>query len=588
MNTLIDILKYSKASKSVIVLASIFSIINRIIDIFPDLLVGVAVNIVVNKESSFLSYLGVHTPKYQLIILGVITAIVYCLESITELIASLLWRNLAQKVQGNLRMSTYEHLQNLEISFFENTSMGTLLTILVDDINLLEHFFNDGANDIIQLTVSTLAIGGIFLYMSPLITLLSFASTPIILFITFYFQKRLRVRYLKIRESAANLASLITNNILGIVTIKSYTAEKLENSNVKSLSDNYLDEKKKTILLNATFNPIIRIAIMFSYIISLVLGGIFTLNGILDVGSYSVLVFLTQRVLWPFTDLAWLSDLYQRTMASGSRILNILTTPLIVTNQNKILNTSTVKGHIVFENIDFTYPNGVSVFKNLSFEILPGQTVAFVGSTGSGKSTIVKLLLKFYDIISGQILVDGIDIYDCTTKSVRKAIGLVSQEVFLVSGTIRHNIAYSKPNATLDEIINATKVAQAYDFIMKLPDQFDTVVSQSGLNLSGGQRQRISIARAILKNAPIFIFDEATSSLDNETERAIQESLEAIEEDHTTIIIAHRLSTIRNADNIFVMDHGKIVESGTHDELVKLNRVYAHLWKLQTGDLSKS
>lgn len=585
MNTLIKLLKYSKASKSKIIIASIFSALNQIIDILPDLLVGVAVNIVVSKESSFLSYFGIHSPIYQLIILGIITAVVYLLESLTELLYSLLWRSLAQKIQSNLRNSTYEHLQNLEISFFENTNTGTLLTILVDDINLLEHFFNDGANDVIQLIISTLMISVVFLYISPMITLLAFLSTPVILLITFYFQKHLKIRYLKIREAAANLANLITNNILGIVTIKSYTAEKLESNNVRAESDKYLQEKEKTIIINSTFNPMVRIVIMFSYIISLVLGGILTLKGKLDVGSYSVLVFLTQRALWPFTDLAWLTDLYQRTMASANRILNILTTPLIITNQNEILKPDTVKGHIIFNKVSFCYPNGKEVFKDLSFEILPGQTIAFVGSTGSGKSTIIKLLLKFYNILSGQILIDNINLDNCTTESVRKAMGLVSQDVFLVNGTIKHNIAYGNPEASLDQVINASKIAQAYDFIMKLPNKFDTVISQSGLTLSGGQKQRISIARAILKNAPIFIFDEATSALDNETERAIQEALEAIEKDHTTIIIAHRLSTIRNADNIFVMDNGKIVESGPHDKLVQLGGIYARLWKLQTGEI---
>lgn len=585
MKTLIDILKYSKVDKRPIFLASFFSVLNQIIDIFPDLIVGIAVNIVVSQESSFLSYFGIVSSKQQIIVLGLITAVIYILESLTELASSLLWRNLAQKIQESLRIKSYNHLQNLEISFFENQNTGNLLTIIVDDINLLDNFFNEGFHEVIQLITSTLSISVVFFYLSYKIALLAFSLTPIIIFITFYFQKQLRNYYLKIRESSAKLASLITNNILGIVTIKSYTAESIESKNLKIANDEYLKDKEKTIIINSIFNPIVRTIIMFSYIIVLVLGGIFVIYNKLDVGSYSILIFLTQRALWPFTDLAWLIDLYQRTMASGKRVINILTTPVIKANQKIVLDPNKIKGHIVFDKVSFVYPNGNTVFNNLSFEILPGQTVAFVGSTGSGKSTIVKLLLKFYENSSGNILIDNINLADCTNESARKIISLVSQEIFLVSGTIAYNIAYGNPNAKMEDIIRAAKISQAYDFIINLPNKFDTLISQSGLNLSGGQRQRIAFARAIFKNAPIFIFDEATSALDNETERAIKNALESIEEKHTTIIIAHRLSTISNADNIFVMDKGIIVESGNHEQLIKLNKIYARLWKLQTGEI---
>jgi len=317
----------------------------------------------------------------------------------------------------------------------------------------------------------------------------------------------------------------------------------------------------------------------------MIIGGYYVINGYLAVGIYSVLISLTQRLLWPFTDFAWLVDSYKRAMTSGRRILRILSTPLVVTGQKKVLNSSSVKGHIVFDNVSFMYPNGTYIFKNLSFEIFPGQTVAFVGSTGSGKSTIVKLLLKFYSVSSGRILIDGNDINSYTAQSVRKAISLVSQDVFLVQDTIKANIAYGLENVSFDKIIKAAKIAEAYNFIMTLPEKFDTIIKERGMLLSGGQKQRISIARAVLKNSPIFIFDEATSALDNETERAIQLSLEKIEEDHTTIIIAHRLSTIRNADKIFVMDNGNIVESGKHDELIELAGIYARLWHIQTGEI---
>ncbi|CDK30153.1 ABC transporter ATP-binding protein [Candidatus Babela massiliensis] len=586
MNTLRRIINYAQINKFTLFIASIFSAINKIIDVFPDLLIGMAVDIVVNQEASFLSNFGILNPRSQIITLGIITAITYILESLTELVHSFLWRKIAQDIQHNIRVNTYNHLQSLEIGYFEDKSVGNLLNILVDDINLLEQFFNDGANDIIKLLVSTLTVSAIFFYISPTISLFAFSSMPIILFITSYFQNQLKKAYFKARQAAGKISSLITHNILGLVTIKAYTAEEFESKNIEQASDSYRNANKISIIFNSIFSPIIRIAIMGSYIVTLVLGGLYVLDGTLAVGSYSILVFLTQRLLWPFADLAWLVDLYERAMTSGRRILDIAEVPVEITDLtvNQELVPTNIKGHIIFDSLSFTYPNGKEIFKDLYIEILPGQTIAFVGSTGSGKSTIVKLLLRFYDISQGKILIDGTDINSVTKKSLRETISLVSQELFLVPGTIYDNIAYGQTNATLERVVKAAKMAQAYNFIMALPEQFNTIVSQSGLQLSGGQKQRLSIARAILKNAPIFVFDEATSALDNETERAIQISLEAIEEDHTTIIIAHRLSTIRNADKIFVLDNGTIIETGKHDELIERNGIYARLWKLQTGE----
>ncbi len=586
MNTLRRIINYAQINKLTLVIASIFSTINKIIDVFPDLLIGMAVDIVVNQEVSFLSNFGILNPRTQIITLGIITAITYILESLTELVHSFLWRKIAQDIQHNIRVNTYNHLQSLEIGYFEDKSVGNLLNILVDDINLLEQFFNDGANDIIKLIVSTLTVSIIFFYISPTISLFAFSSMPIILLITSYFQKQLKSAYFKARQAAGKISSLITHNILGLVTIKAYTAEEFESKNIEKASDSYRNANRTSIIFNSIFSPVIRIAIMVSYIVTLVLGGLYVLDGTLAVGSYSILVFLTQRLLWPFADLAWLVDLYERAMTSGRRILDIAEVPIEMTDLivDKKLVPTNIKGHIIFDSVSFAYPNGKEIFKDLYIEILPGQTIAFVGSTGSGKSTIVKLLLRFYDISQGKILIDGTNISSVTKKSLRETISLVSQELFLVPGTIYDNIAYGQPNATLEKVIKASKMAQAYNFIMALPEQFDTIVSQSGLQLSGGQKQRLSIARAILKNAPIFVFDEATSALDNETERAIQISLEAIEEDHTTIIIAHRLSTIRNADKIFVLDNGTIIESGKHNELVERNGIYTRLWKLQTGE----
>jgi len=325
-------------------------------------------------------------------------------------------------------------------------------------------------------------------------------------------------------------------------------------------------------------------AIVIGYIVTLVLGGIYALNGTIAIGAYSTLVFLTQRLLWPFTQIAQLVDTYQRAMASAQRILSLLSTPIQEKGGDVTLKASTVDGDIKFNNVTFAYPKHPNIFNKLSFEIQPKQTVAFVGPSGSGKTTITKLLLRYYMPKEGQIYLDDTNIENYTLKSLRNVFGVVSQEAFLTSGTIEDNIKYGSFDASFEEVVAAAKAAKAYEFIMQLPQQFKTEVGERGQRLSGGQKQRISLARALLKNPPIYIFDEATSAVDNETERAIHHSLQTVSADHTVIIIAHRLSTVKHADIIHVLDQGNIVESGTHEQLLEKNKLYARLWNLQTSE----
>ena len=315
----------------------------------------------------------------------------------------------------------------------------------------------------------------------------------------------------------------------------------------------------------------------------LLYGGMEVINGNLAVGTYSVLVFLTQRLLWPLTRLGQTLDLYQRAMASINRVMDLLDTPINIRSGNLSLPTSNIKGEIKLNNITFAYNDRQPVIENLSLNIPAAHTVAIVGSTGSGKSTLVKLLLRFYELHSGTITLDGIDIREVDLTDLRQSIGLVSQDVFLFHGTVKENIAYGNNTATEEQIIEAARIAEAHEFISNLPQGYDTIVGERGQKLSGGQRQRIAIARAVLKNPPILILDEATSAVDNETEAAIAKSLEKITRNRTTIAIAHRLSTIRHADCIYVLEYGKIVERGTHEELLAKEGVYNNLWRVQTG-----
>ena len=295
------------------------------------------------------------------------------------------------------------------------------------------------------------------------------------------------------------------------------------------------------------------------------------------------MVLLTQRLLWPLTRLGQTLDLYQRSMASTNRVINLLDTPITIHRGNKPLNVESVKGELELQNVTFAYQENFPVIQNIYLKISEGKTIGIVGSTGSGKSTIGKLLLRFYEVKTGKITLDGIEINQINLPDLRRAIGLVSQDIFLFHGTVAENIRYGSFDATFSEIIAAAKIAEADNFINKLPQGYDTIVGERGQKLSGGQRQRIALARAVLKNPPILILDEATSAVDNETEAAIQKSLEKITQNRTTIVIAHRLSTIRNADCIYVMEHGKIVEFCRHEELLEKSGIYASLWQVQSG-----
>ncbi|MBE9014393.1 ABC transporter ATP-binding protein, partial [Pseudanabaenaceae cyanobacterium LEGE 13415] len=345
----------------------------------------------------------------------------------------------------------------------------------------------------------------------------------------------------------------------------------------------YRRSNGKAIELSAAFVPLIRFVILIGFTATLFLGGLKAANGELSVGTYGFMVFIIQRLLWPFTTLGQTLDQYQRAMASINRVMNLLDTPIAIPTGDRSLPTHQVKGEVDIQNITFSYVDRTPALKDLSLHIPAGQTIGIVGATGSGKSTLVKLLLRFYEIQQGQILIDGIDIRELRLRDLRRCMGWVSQEVFLFHGTVAENIAYGSFDASRSEIVQAAKLAEAHEFIEQLPQGYDTIVGERGQKLSGGQRQRLAIARAILKDPPILILDEATSAVDNETEAAIQRSLLTITQHRTTIAIAHRLSTIRQAHCIYVIEYGRIVERGTHEELLELNGLYTSLWRVQSG-----
>ncbi len=568
-----------------IIAASSCSILNKLFDLAPPVLIGLAVDVVVEEQSSWVSKLGFKTIPEQLALLALLSLLIWTAESLFEYLYGFLWRNLAQTTQHTLRIKAYKHLQNLEMSFFEEDSTGRLMTILNDDINQLERFLDHGANQILQLIITVLLVGGAMAIIAPGIAFISFIPIPLILFGSINFQRRLAPRYKEVREKAGDIASLLSNNLGGILTIKSFATESWELKRLKAESDSYRRSNRKAIRLSAAFIPLIRFAILFAFIAILVLGGLQTWKGQLAVGSYSFLVFITQRLLWPLTTLGHTLDEYQRSMASTNRVLDLIDTPITIESGEQRIDPTKTKGSLKFEAVNFNYNSRPTLLENFNLDIPAGCNIGIVGATGSGKSTLIKLLLRLYPLTSGKILIDGHPIETLSLKDLRSCISLVSQDTYLFHGSVIDNIAYGLDKIKSKEVYDAITLSEASEFIKELPEGINTIVGERGQRLSGGQRQRIALARAILKQAPILILDEATASVDNETEAAIQRSIRKVTENRTTIVIAHRLSTVRYLDHIIVLSKGKIVEQGNHEQLLGLSGRYAHLWKIQTGIL---
>lgn len=564
--------------------AVLASTINKIADVAPEILIGVAIDVVVRGQDSWAaSLLGVESRYAQLAWLAAINVVVWIIESLSEYVAAVLWRGLSQGVEHDLRVEAYDHAQHLDLGWHEARPRGTTLATLNDDVNQLERFLDIGVPAILQTVLNVLLVGLVFAAASMQLTLLAFLPIPLIIAGSLIFQRRLEPLYVTVRGAVADLSGALQANLAGIATIKAFTAEDRERERIEQVSGAYRRANENAIRSSAAFVPLVRVAILAGFTCTLLFGGWAALNGTLEVGLYSVLVFMTQRLLWPLTDVAEVLDLYQRGRASTARILGLLNEPIEVPQGDRSL-AKPVAGRVEIEQVRAGYADGPDVLHGIDMVVPAGETHAIVGSTGAGKSSLLRLILRFDDPRGGRVLLDGVDVRDLDWDSLRGSMGYVAQDIYLFAGTIAENIAYGRPDATRDQIIAAARAAAAADFIEVLPDAYDATVGENGVTLSGGQRQRIALARALLREPAVLVLDEATSAVDNETEAAIQKSLRRAGERCTTIVVAHRLSTVRHAHRIWVLDGGRVTEAGTHDELVAAGGSYAALWAVQTGE----
>jgi len=497
------------------------------------------------------------------------------------------WSVFAQRIQHALRVDAYARMQRLDLAYFTGQRTGELMSILNNDVNALETFLEDGLSSVFWIGGTFVGIGAVLVTLNPPLAVVTLLPVPFLAAFTLAFTRIIEPRYLRIRGEIGDLNARFENNISGIEVVKTEHAESYEESRVEEESRNYLAANLDAVRIQITYFPGLSIIAGAGFAITFLVGGLWVLtgpplglSGTLTPGAFVTFVIYAQQYLWPIIQFGSVVDDYERAKAASTRVSQLLNREPAVGDRPDAEPLAISAGRVEYDDVSFAYGDE-RVLSEVSFAVGSGETVGIVGPTGAGKSTLLKLLPRLYDVDEGRIRVDGRDVRDVELASLRRAVGYVSQEPFLFYGTVRENIRYGSFDATDAEVEAAAKRAQAHEFVRNLPEGYDTTVGERGVRLSGGQRQRLAIARTILKDPEILVLDEATSHVDTETEDLIQESLDRLVEERTAFVIAHRLSTIRDADEIVVMDDGRIVERGTHDDLVAAGGTYAGLWNGQ-------
>lgn len=590
---------YIKYEWKAVFLGIFGSIFSRMLDLLPPLLLAVALDSVILNEREFELFLVPNdylpTDQFnQLILVVLLILFSFISAAIFHWIRNWGWNALAQRVQHNIRDDAYESIQKLGMSFFAEHQTGEIMSVLSNDANQLEKFLNEGLNATFRIGVMVVGIGGILIYLNWQLAFIALSVIPLLMIFTYFFIKSIQPKYEKVRSSVGDLNSRLENNLSGMKIIKINTTEKYEAERVSDKSSSYLRSQWSAIRTRIKFFPMLRLLSGFGFTLTFIIGGYWAifgsppvLTGELSPGEFVVFVLYTQRFIWPVAQFGQIINKYQRARASARRLLTLIEQDSNVPWNEDKEALEDINGNIEYENVTFGYRKTEKTVENISFNVNKGETVALVGPTGAGKSTIVKLLMRLYELDSGQIYLDNNNITDINIEQLRNEIGYVSQDPFLFEGSVKENIQYGSPNSAIEDVKEAAKMAEAHEFIESLPEKYDTVVGERGVKLSGGQRQRIAIARSIIKNPSIMILDEATSDVDTKTELLIQKSLDKLTKDITTISIAHRLSTVKDSHKIIVIEDGQILESGTHDELLNIDKLYGDLWKVQSGDINE-
>ena len=596
-------LQYGAEKKVAFVVGVFSSIVARALDLLPPILLGVAVDAIFeaqgagDREYSLFLVPDAWIPateQGQLYFTVGIIAFAFFGGAAFHYSRNWGWNAFSQHIQHQIRTDTYDKMQRLNMDFFADKQTGEMMSILSNDVNRLERFLNDGMNSAFRLGVMVVGIAIILLAVNWQLAMITLVIVPLIGVFTYYFIKTIQPKYADVRSSVGKVNSRLENNLGGIQVIKTSNTETFESDRVEDVSQGYFDANWDAISTRIKFFPGLRMLAGVGFVLTFFIGGLMVIgDGVgpftsdLQAGEFVTFILLTQRFIWPMAQFGQIINMYQRAYASSARIFGLMDEPSRIAEDPDADELVVSDGEVVYDDVSFGYDDTETIVEDVSFEVDGGDTLALVGPTGAGKSTVLKLLLRMYDVDEGSITIDGKDLRDVTIPSLRRQVGYVSQDTFMFYGTVEENISYGTFNSDRESVVEAAKAAEAHEFITNLPEVYDTEVGERGVKLSGGQRQRISIARAILKDPEILILDEATSDVDTETEMLIQRSLDRLTADRTTFSIAHRLSTIKDADKIIVLEDGRIVERGSHDDLIAEDGLYAHLWGVQAGEIDE-
>ena len=590
--------EYGRDNAFQFVVGFVSSVAARILDLLPPLLLAVAIDSIFGEQTYSLwlvpqSWLPGSQIGQIWLTVGIIAA-AFLIGAGFHWTRNWGWNSFAQNIQHDVRTDTYDKMQRLNMDFFADKQTGELMSILSNDVNRLERFLNDGMNSFFRLSIMVLGISVILFSMNWQLALIALVPVPVIAFFTKKFIDVIQPKYSDVRSSVGQLNSRLENNLGGIQVIKTANTETFESDRVDDVSEDYFDANWDAIDTRIKFFPGLRLIAGFGFALTFIVGGFWVvgepigpLSGNLRSGEFVAFILYTQRFIWPMAQFGQIINMYQRAHASSERIFGLMDTPSRIVEDPDAEPLVVEDGHVEFDDVSFGYDDEEMIVEDVTFDVEGGDTVALVGPTGAGKSTVMKLLLRMYDVDEGAIRIDGTDLRGATIPSLRQTLGYVSQETFLFYGTVRENIEYGTFDADEEAVVEAAKMAEAHQFIQNLPEGYETKVGERGVKLSGGQRQRIALARAILKDPGILVLDEATSDVDTETEMLIQRSLDKLTAERTTFAIAHRLSTIKDADQIVVLEDGQIVERGTHEDLLAEDGLYAKLWAVQAGEIDE-
>lgn len=514
--------------------------------------------------------------------LAVIVLAVYILRGIFQFLRSYMAHLAGWSVVADVRRHVYEHLQRLTLRFYEDKQTGQLMSQVINDSDLFEMLIAHAIPDVIVNVITLVGVSAVLISLNGKLLLLSLIPIPFLLIALRIYARYVRPAFRNRQKELGNLNAMLNDNISGIREIKAFTREEDELTRVGRTIEGYRQSLLRALRLMATFQPFVDFTSSLGTLVVIYFGGQLAFNGELPISDLVAFFLYLELFYQPIRGLSGAWESVQSSLAGADRVGELLNEePEVGRKEHEIVLKERAKGALHFAGVDFSYSQGEPVLEQINLDIPAQHVVALVGPTGVGKSTLVSLIPRFYDVTSGKITLDGVDICSISLDSLRHQISMVLQDVFLFHGTVRENILFGRPGASEEEMISAARIANAHEFISELPFGYDTLIGERGIKLSGGQKQRLSIARAVLKNAPILILDEATSSVDTQTELLIQEALERLMTGRTTIIIAHRLSTVRNADQIVVLEGRRIKETGSHTELMALNGLYRKLYTIQ-------